>query len=657
MNYSDPTDHPDSPVHRSGIIIAVLICGCLLVGSIPRSLAAELNISPNQLPVVMGQYLDYFEDPAGELTIDDILAGDPPWRRSSQDAPTLGLSGSAHWFYFTLSSEGMEDANLVLSLAAPNLDLAEFFFVQGDSLVHQTAVGDTIAFTALEQPYRLPIVPFQIATTGDTTRVYFRAISQSGVEVPLTLTTMQLLMQEQQWQLTFFGAYFTFFGICFLACSLFYYFLKDNQFLGYTLFFSGTIVFFLAQTGMGRLWFWGNAPQFNNRATYLSAALMIASMCLLGQTLHLNSHYRDQILILLKFVAYSMIPVSLYFLFIPFDRISSENITVLIYVGLLAVITILSLSATAAVQGSRTAIYLFASWSLIVLAYSSLLAYKFSLIQRSPVTDIVGELGTLLAALMLLLSLAEFVRFKNEEFTQARLESKAKADFLKNVSREFLTPVHLILANSKRLLAAQSKKLDEATRQHMTTVIKQSDHLHNLINDLLEMAELESDSFEPEFELVEITHFLTEVRNMLLPSAMEKGLEIETDFASANLLVQTDTARLQHVLVNIITNAIKFTDQGGIVIGHKAVYFRRRLGIEIFVRDSGRGMSEEFQQRMFQEFARENPGSEKEPEGTGLGMVIVKRVVEKLGGEISFTSSEGTGSEFFIRLPLRESFS
>ena len=202
-------------------------------------------------------------------------------------------------------------------------------------------------------------------------------------------------------------------------------------------------------------------------------------------------------------------------------------------------------------------------------------------------------------------------------------------------------------------MAAQSNKLDEPTKAHITTVIKQSDYLHNLINDLLEMAELESDTFEPEFELLEISHFLTEVKDMILPTAMEKGLALTTDFASANLLVQTDKVRLQHSLLNILTNAIKFTERGSILIGYKAVYFRRRLCIEIFIRDTGRGMSAEFQKRLFQEFTREDDLSEKEPRGTGLGLVIVKRMIEKLGGEITFESESKEGSEFFIRLPLR----
>ena len=215
------------------------------------------------------------------------------------------------------------------------------------------------------------------------------------------------------------------------------------------------------------------------------------------------------------------------------------------------------MASITAVQGSKAAIYLVTSWVLIILAYSSLLVYKFELVERFASSSIVGQTLVIAARIFLLMPMAEFVRSKSDELVEARMDTKAKANFLKNASREFLTPAHLILANSKRLMAAQSDKLDEPTKRHMTTVVLQSDRLHNLITDLLEMAELESDSFEPEFELVEMTNFLAEVKKLMSPSVTEKGLDLRSEFSSANLLVQTDKSRLQHILINIITNANK----------------------------------------------------------------------------------------------------
>ncbi|MEX2468734.1 MAG: 7TM-DISM domain-containing protein [Pseudohongiellaceae bacterium] len=634
---------------------------CLLVGLLfglsfalsQTVLAAELNITENQLPVNLGQYLDHYEDAGGDLTITEVIDGDLPWQRSTQAIPTLGFSSSAHWFYVELTNTRTFASEVVLTLQSATLDQVEFYIVRDSRVVAQTRVGDTISFSELDQPYRIPLVPFALAEDGNPTRVYLRAQSRSGIEMPLSLTTMRLLAMQQQSELTFFGAFFAFFFISFCACAILYYNLNDRKFLGYTLFFGSAIPFFLAQTGMGRVWLWGEFAQANNRIAYLSATLLIVSLCQLGTALSLDWRFRDSVNLVLRFICWLMLPTALYFLVIPIDQIGSEIVLTLMAAGFLVAVTVSVMTGVTAFQGSRAALYLFLSYLLVIIAYSSFLVYKLVFLERTSNNPIVAEVLVVVAGFMLLMSLYEVVRSKNDELRQVRLETRAKADFLRNVSREFLTPVHLILANSKRLMAAQSNKLDAPTRQHMDTVIKQSDHLHNLINDLLEMAELESESFEPRFELVDMPHFLAEVKDMMLPSAMEKGLELCTSYASAKLLVQTDRPRLQHALINILTNAIKYTDKGSITIAYKAVYFRRRLGIEIIISDTGRGMSQDFQKRMFEEFAREQQESEKDPQGTGLGMVIVRRVMEKLGGEISFSSSLGEGTQFFIRLPLR----
>ncbi len=615
--------------------------------------AAELNVTQNQLPVNLGPYLDYFEDPERSYTIEQMSSDSIEWQRSTQTIPTLGMSKSAHWFCIVLSGENMLDEDLVLALDSTTVDRVEFYFVSGDTVLRTSVVGDTIPMSQLDYPYRFPIVPFELAEEGQYNKIIFRAVSSVGVEIPLTLTTISLLAESQQSVLAFNGALLSMFLFCFGITVILTTYTRDPLFFGVTLFFGTCTVFLLTQTGLGRVWFWPESIDANTRISLISATGLAASLCLIGRALHFENRYRDSINIVLRFLTYSMIPFGLYYLIIPFDQVSSDNVIPLMVIGMLVALVVLIMASATAIQGSKAAIYLVTSWVLIVLAYSTLLVYKFEIIERSASSSIIGQALAICAVVFLLMTMAEFVRSKSDELVDARLETKAKADFLKNVSREFLTPVHLILANSKRLMATQSDDLDDPTRQHITTVIKQSDHLHNLINDLLEMAELESDSFEPEFELLEMSQFLGDIKNTMSPTIMEKGLQLETEFASANLLVQTDKSRLQHILINIITNAIKFTEKGSILLAYKAIYFQRRLGIEISIEDTGKGMSQEFQQLLFHEFSQEEDGAEKDPQGTGLGLVIVKRMVEKLGGEITFESKKNAGSRFFIRLPLR----
>ena len=533
------------------------------------------------------------------------------------------------------------------------MDRIEFYSQQVSGPMVEYIAGDTIPLRQQAIRYRFPIFPLKIAAGTSETQIYIRVSSQSGIELPIYLTTMEQVAEDQQIDVAFFGGFFIFFFGCFAVCAVIFYFQRDKQFLGHTLFFGSAIVFLLTITGMGRVWFWGETVEMTNRLSYTSGAIFVVSFCLLGQSLNLTGKLRDRVVIILRFIAYTMIPTCLYFSLLPFEHISGGNIQTLLSLGLIVALVVLVMASFAAAQGSRVAIYLVATWSLLILAYLSLLGYKFNIIEKSTLSAFIGESLIGLSGITLILSLAEFVKSKNEAFNQIRLEASAKSDFLSNVSKEFLTPVHLILANSKRLMAVNANKLDEPTHQHMTTVIKQSEHLHNLINDLLEMAEIDSDSFEPQFELVEITQFLTDIKEIMTPAISEKGLTLETRFSSANLLVQTDKSRLHHVLINILTNAIKYTDEGEIVLGYKAVYFRRKLGIEIIIRDTGKGVSEEFKNRMFQEFSHDEDYSEINPTNTGLGMVIVKRIIEKLGGEILFESTPNSGSEFFVRLPLR----
>lgn len=644
---------PTNSQSSATLLHSLLLALTLLVLLPSNGLAAELNITQNQLPVNLGPYLDYFEDPDRSYTIEQMTADSIPWQRSTQSIPTLGLSKSAHWFCIVLSGENMLDEDLVLVLDTPVTDRVEFYFLNDDEVVRTSIAGDTIPLSQLDFPYRIPVVPFEIADAGQYNKIIFRAVSSAGVEIPLTLSTASLLAESQQNELAFNGALVLMFLLCFSISVILFGYSRDLMFFGVALFFGGGGIFLLTQTGLGRIWIWPESAAANTRVSLVSACVLVASLCQVGRSLHFENRYRDSVNIVLRFLTYAMFPLGLYYLIIPFDQISSDTVVPLMIIGLLAALAVLIMASITAIQGSKAATYLVTSWVLIILAYSSMLLYKFDLIERAASSPFIGKLFAILAGVFLLLSMAEFIRSKSDELSDARLETKAKGDFLKNVSREFLTPVHLILANSKRLMATQSDSLDDATRQHMTTVIKQSDHLHNLINDLLEMAELESESFEPEFELVEMSQFLNEIKNQMSPSVMEKGLILDSDFSSTNLLVQTDKSRLQHILINLITNAIKYTEEGSILLAYKAVYFQRRLGIEISIEDTGRGMSEEFQQVLFREFAREDEVSEKDPEGTGLGLVIVKRMVEKLGGEISFESQKNEGSRFSIRLPLR----
>ena len=330
----------------------------LLVLMAGKPMAAELNLTQNQLPVALGPYLDHLEDSSGQLKITDIINGNFDWQRSNQSIPTLGMSASAHWFSIVFTGVQVPEDELLLSLASPTLDRVEFYFVQNKQLVKQAVTGDTVPFSDLEFPYRYPIVPFQLSNADQTT-VYIRVQSISGVEMQLGLTTAVLLIAEQQADFVFFGAFYTFFILSFCFCAIIYYAWRESQFRGYTLFFGASIVFFLAENGTGRLWLWGDQGDFNNRLAYVSAIAMIASFCLLGQSLNLNNKYRDSVVIVLRLITFATIPLGLYFFMVPIEQITTGNVLMIMYLALTVALTVFVMTGITALQGSRSAVYLF----------------------------------------------------------------------------------------------------------------------------------------------------------------------------------------------------------------------------------------------------------------------------------------------------------
>lgn len=636
------------------VIAALLTTLVLVTSGLGQALAADVHLTANQLPLSLGNYVDYLEDPQQEFSLETVRnVASEQWTRLAQEIPTMGISSSAHWFRLDITAQGLDNEHLLFTLDSPSTDIFRFFFVHQDGSTQQYDVGDTIPASKLAIQSRNPTVPFRFSEASDNVTLYIYAWSASGVELPLSVGTAEQILIGQQHALIFIGGFFTILLFSLLASLALYFVFRDLNFAGYALFFTAALIFFLAQTGLGKFILWPETETLNSRLVYVSGCFMIVSLCFFGQALNLQHRYKDMLRIALRILAWLMPLFGLMYLVVPYAVFTPQLLLPLIFLGLLVILAIVTLTGLSVWQGARSSTFLFLAWCSISIAYISLLLYKLKIIEKFSGGSTFALLFVIFSAILLLASLWELIGFKSAELSNAQAETKAKGDFLRNVSREFLTPVHLILANSKRLLAARSDQLDESTREHFTTVIRQSDHLHNLIDDLLEMAEIESESFEPEFELVDMSHFLIEVRDMMSPTIREKGLRFEANFAANNLLLQTDKARLQHAIVSLITNAIRFTDKGLITLGCQAAYFHRRLGVEITIQDTGRGMSDEFKSRVFQEFSKEQEASEKEPQGSGLGLVIVKRLIEKLGGEISFTSEQHRGSQFNIKLPLR----
>jgi len=232
---------------------------------------------------------------------------------------------------------------------------------------------------------------------------------------------------------------------------------------------------------------------------------------------------------------------------------------------------------------------------------------------------------------------------------KAKEADRLKSAFLASMSHEFRTPLNSIIGFTGIILQGLVGPLNEEQKKQMGMVQHSAQHLLSLINDVLDISKIEAGQLKVEREEFGLAQLVTEVKFNLTPMAKAKGLELKCELAPEVGRIVSDRRRVEQILINLLNNAIKFTDKGGVYLdcGVDDGFLISR------VRDTGIGIKQEDLRNLFKPFRQIDTGLSRRYEGTGLGLNICKRLVELLGGEIwAESSGEGEGSTFSFTLPL-----
>ena len=239
----------------------------------------------------------------------------------------------------------------------------------------------------------------------------------------------------------------------------------------------------------------------------------------------------------------------------------------------------------------------------------------------------------------------------------AEQSTRAKSTFLSNMSHDIRTPMNAIIGYT--MLARKEKDLSPKAKDYLTKIETSSQHLLALINDVLDMSRIESGKIELEPKKTNLVKTMDEVRDMFMTQMETKGLHYTVTTAGiTNRTVLCDVSRLNRILLNLISNAYKFTPQGGsiAVTLHQTGADGETGFYDLHVKDTGMGMSKEFAAKVFEAYERERTTAVDNIQGTGLGMAITKSLVDLMGGTIEVETEQGKGTEFIIRVgfPLAE---
>ena len=302
----------------------------------------------------------------------------------------------------------------------------------------------------------------------------------------------------------------------------------------------------------------------------------------------------------------------------------------------------------------------------ILLIYSSLMWLAKTLAEKDSAEEMKSALvwgGAVLmviifSGLMIMLYVQDLVRKKHEAAEREKIRavegSLAKSRFLFNMSHDIRTPMNAIVGYTN---LAMKEEASPALRDYLKKIDLSGRHLLSLLNDILEMSRIENGAAELELSPIDLCGVFDEIRDLFSEQMRQKKLDFAVHASQIrNRYVWCDRNSLTRVLLNLIGNAYKFTQEGGsigVTLWETGGGENGYGSYEIRVQDTGIGMSKEFAAKMFNAFERERTSTDSGIEGTGLGLAFTKSIVDRMGGAIEVLTAPGSGTQFILRLKFR----
>jgi signal transduction histidine kinase/ActR/RegA family two-component response regulator len=282
-------------------------------------------------------------------------------------------------------------------------------------------------------------------------------------------------------------------------------------------------------------------------------------------------------------------------------------------------------------------------WNLAERAVVYQAVCLFTLIGMSLAAFMVAEQARLRRLLTIRAAVARAAR------RRALTASRAKSDFLATMSHEIRTPMNSILGFTQALL--QDPAMSKGAREQVEVIAQAGDSLMTVLNDILDFSKVEAGQIELHIDAVDVGACAAHVFEIIQGPARAKGLALRLEADSAAGLFETDGQRLRQILLNLLNNAVKFTDRGHVLLS--VVFCEEAQALRFEVSDTGIGVDPLVVGRLFTRFSQADSSTTRDYGGTGLGLAICKGLVERMGGRIGVLSRPAAGSTFWFELPTR----